>query len=54
MLPVDFEQQLPLYEPFPLCGRDNGIFDYVLVGDTPDWVTIDNQKRVITGWSDAE
>ena len=46
-LPFSAKVQLPLYEPMPACGRKNSDLKYELINEVPDWVTFDEQKRVV-------
>lgn len=46
-LPFSAKVQLPLYEPMPACGKKNSDLIYELVGEVPDWVYFDVQKRVV-------
>ena len=47
-IPFDFQMQIPLYIPYPVCGRDNSIFEYKLTNVVPEWITLKEETRVLS------
>ena len=46
-LPFKQDIKLPLLIPEPACGKNNSVINYALVKDMPDWVSLDEQNRVV-------